>query len=250
MSFLQTLGTFISEFARLILFFASLFLVLGGFVILVSSSTVRDYVTTSELSSWNLTLGICKWFGVYLIVLSLIGAAAAFFSSMSYIKLLAIMMGLNVVIGLTLLLTLSSNGLTKLDQDMEMKLEAYQKLYDWNHTNKTTDQVAIATKTWDVLQTELECCGYQSADDWKPFRPDGHKNEDIAPLTCCADPSKDNYCHANESNFRNRGCGMIITAAIRTVLILTILAIMYSAAICFLACLVLCCRPADQYSSF
>jgi hypothetical protein len=250
MSILQTLGTFISEFARLILFLASLSLVLGGFVILSLSQAIQSEVITGVVPSWNLTLDICKWFGIYLIVLSLIGAAAAFFSSMSYIRLLAITMGLNSAIGFILFVILASHGLTKVDQDIEMKLETYQKLYDWDHANKTTEQVAIATKTWDGLQTGLGCCGYQSADDWKPFRPDGHKNEDILPLSCCVDPSKDNYCHADKSEFWDGGCGTSISVVIRVVLIPMILVIFYCATTCFLACLVLYCKRADPYPNY
>uniref|UniRef100_A0A6G1S5U3 Uroplakin-1b n=1 Tax=Aceria tosichella TaxID=561515 RepID=A0A6G1S5U3_9ACAR len=247
MSIISMIGKFMSEFARLILFLASIVVLLCSMVVLAMSyKSYKDFAYI-ELAGTSSILMIVVCFSIYLIVLSASGIFAAFFSTRSIIKLLALMMALNVAISLVVLAG-SSYKYGSLNTDLEITLKKYMEKYDWEHTNTTDPAVKKATKAWDEIQTGMVCCGIHSPDEWAAFRPADHKKEKILPKSCCFHPKSDKFCNpeSDETVWTN-GCVANMEFFLKLIGIMLISLVCFCFAISILAFLVLCCNPEYQY---
>lgn len=250
MSFFSAVGRFVSEFARFILFFASIIFLVGSSLLLVISSQGQNYFDVIDNSAQT-GLWVVRGFSIYLIVLSILGVLASFFSSASTIRLLAFMTALNVILGVSVIVSSSSNFDT-VHQTVIKRLTEYESEYDWNHKNGTSSEVQKATGIWDQIQTSFQCCGLKEPKDWALFRPKGHESENILPRSCCQRPDdtkRDGFCHADKpEDIWSEGCSSILVAVCSLISELVIAIICCNLVILGLATIVLCCNPYNSHS--
>lgn len=67
--------------------------------------------------------------------------------------------------------------------ELEHKLQDSMAKYDWFHSHDSSAEIKNATKKWDDLQAEYNCCGIHSSKDWSPFKP--ASSLDLYPPSCC-----------------------------------------------------------------
>uniref|UniRef100_A0A6G1SNV8 Tetraspanin-6 n=1 Tax=Aceria tosichella TaxID=561515 RepID=A0A6G1SNV8_9ACAR len=244
MSFFGTIGRFVSEFARFILFFACIIFLACSSFLLAVSYRCWTYFDSIEVKDLYTGLSIALGFSIYLTILALIGIFASFFSSSSAIKLLAFMTTLNVVIGIAVLAS-SSSKVDVEHRDLFEKLQQFEKDYDWDHKSSSSKSVKFATAIWDDIQPSLECCGLDSPDDWFQYEPASIKG--ALPMSCCknVDDTKQTggYCYRDKSPVWSDGCSKKIVDAFGVIMGLVLGIIIFNVVMGALAMIVLCCNP-------
>lgn len=246
MSCLEAIGRFVSEFARFILFFASIIFLLSSGLLLVASYHGRNDIAYIQLADINTVLSIVIGFSIYLIVLSIIGIFASFFSNKSTIKLLVLMTTLNVIIGIAVLST-SSPKFDSVHESLLSKLKSYQKDYDWTHSSSASETARAATKAWDTIQADLNCCGLKSSADWAEFNPH-QADKTRLPKSCCLSTNTTTYCDSSKDQIWTNGCVESMEAAIQMVMDMVIFMVCFSLIVGLLASVVLCCKPKARHN--
>lgn len=249
-NFLQVCASILAEFARFILFFASIIFLLSSSLLLLAAYHIRNDFGSLQLASIDTVLTVIMGFSAYLVVLAIIGIFASFFSSKSTIKLLALMTTLNVIIGIGVL-ACSSPKADSMHSDLLVKLKESQTQYDWDHKSQQSESVRLATLAWDTIQSDLKCCGLSSPQDWIPLRPKGHETDSILPASCCqgykandmTPPQYMGYCDLSKSESWPGGCSSEMESAFAMIVSMVIFMILFSLVVGFLAGIVLCCRP-------
>ncbi|XP_066586848.1 CD63 antigen-like [Prorops nasuta] len=66
-------------------------------------------------------------------------------------------------------------------------------------------------KSWDIIQSDLQCCGMKGPFDWTSVR--GFSNK-VVPDTCCKEVAAGSTCDANAITIRGDGCLTKLQAAI------------------------------------
>lgn len=80
------IGQFVSDFLRIILFFASLvFLVISG-VMLYGVSMANTAISQLKVDELNKSILVFKVLAIYLIVLAIVGVVGSFYASKTYMK--------------------------------------------------------------------------------------------------------------------------------------------------------------------
>lgn len=262
MSFLSTVGRILSEFARLILFVASIVFLLSSLLLFAFTYQSRRDFSYAKVDDIDTGLTVLVGLSIYLIVLAVVGIFASFFSSNNTLKLLAFMLALNVLVGVAVLAN-SSPKFKDANSDLENKFKEYQASYDWDHKQSSSDQVKNATQAWDNLQADSHCCGLNSPDDWTQYRPTGLDSH-LLPLSCCQkkmiedhtnkannnnnnDPRNSLYCNSKTEAHWSGGCSIEMEGAFVAILYLVVALICFSLVLGVLASIVIICRPSSSH---
>lgn len=250
--FLRGLGKFISEFARFILFFKSIFFLSTSLLLLAFLYQCQKNFGHIHLTSADSGLIILKVLGIYLVCLATYGVLASFFAKKNSIKWFALLSSLNVILGIAVLMY-TTPQLAETSDSMVNKLKDFQTKYDWDHAINSNSQVKNATEAWDNLQMDQECCGIHSPKDWANFRPDGHKQEEIYPSSCCANSNPTNktngYCR-NDMKLWTSGCVEQMDIISTSIICLVTFVASFSMVIALLAGIVLLCNPQPYYEDY
>lgn len=109
---------------------------------------------------------------------------------------------------------------------LKIKLTILQLQYDWGLTGFSNDAPREATEIWDTLQSDYECCGVHSPEDWSPFAP--KRDSNALPISCCVNqepvessvkPSGTKYddnrtCNSTSTRVYEEGCAVLMKEAI------------------------------------
>lgn len=132
---------------------------------------------------------------------------------------------------------LYSSMLGTAESQLKKKLSKLQAQYDWGLTGLSMNSDQNATDIWDTLQSDMECCGINSPQDWTKFAP--NKDPNALPISCCvnqgpvessAAPSGTNInvtqsCNSKTMKVHEEGCAVLMKDSISsstTVLIVSL----------------------------
>ena len=250
MSCLETLCKIVSEFARLILFIASVAFLIASLVLLTityEGRQVFDYAQASHIKS---SITVLVGLSIYLIIVAILGVFSSFFSSKNALKLLTYMLLINVIVCVGVLF-LANSDIDDDRNELGELLVQLQDKYDWIHTKKDDESIK-ATRSWDTLQSNLQCCGLDSPNEWKKYAPSDHP--DALPITCCVkyEPVKSNqtlgvipenqYCEGNVDKY-TEGCRSHLNDTFKGIPALLVAVSVFSLTLGVLSIIVLACRP-------
>lgn len=192
----------------------SVVLVLSVISLICGLYVYIDHQTYHE--AWHVSYGvhnssvICIIISLILLIISVLGIVGT--AKINY----CLLMGYNIVLGLVVvteiglaisLFVLAKNGLFK--NVLEDKL-----IHSLEHFNQ--DGYPGVTKAWNLIQTELNCCGVSKASDW--FQQSSLYPK--LPASCCAylpafGPNKDE-CHIDNQVYGpfEKGCLTALETAV------------------------------------
>jgi CD63 antigen len=105
----------------------------------------------------------------------------------------AMIMAYSVLVGLVLVLQLGVGiAAFLLQDDVEQLAEKGLNSTLVNYHNKTFPNVEDVQRSWNLVQTELHCCGVTDYKDWKASDNPDLGTEPLVPTSCCIDGAVDN----------------------------------------------------------
>jgi len=184
---------------------------IAGSVVVAEYNVYLDFVTGSHIGSAVCIIVI----GLITITVSIIGFYASlkchYCLMVTFLTLMSTILFIEVIASVS---TFSLNADASRDASMKTSLQQSLALYG--------DPGSHATKAWDLLQTELHCCGLNAVDDYKDhayFRNSSRLGS--LPASCCQGLQVDDMGKVKErcrksSALRHRpGCASAFRSTLR-----------------------------------
>lgn len=162
--------------------------------------------------------------GVAVFVVAFFGCCGAIRESNCMLIMFSLL--LFVIVILEALVALSGYYL-KNDIDLMLQTKMNETISDYGKNPEIT-------KSWDILQLDLGCCGVRSMNDWAALYPDSH-----LPHSCCLDIGITEKCTPAEAS--PRGCLDALHATLDSNMQTVLIAAGSVALLELIGCLFACC---------
>jgi len=181
----MVVGT-VNKCIKLSLFVFNFLCVLVGIILIgVGVSTINGfkYMQLVDHNSFGAPPKLFIAIGAIMLIIAFLGCCGA------YMENHAMIMCYSVLVGLVLVLQLGVGISAFLLKDDVEKVaeEAFMQTLKRYH-NLTDPESADIRRSWDIVQSELHCCGVNNYTNWNgtlsPFT-DPPKNETLVPSSCC-----------------------------------------------------------------
>lgn len=240
----------LSKSVRTVQVFAATIFIICSWLLLVATQAGRIYRYVFDSDDLHSVLLISQAFGVYLILISVVSYFAALIPRETTYKLLALISVINLVTGLSILATTSPKT-DLIRSHLLLKLTEFQSRYDWNHKNDTSPESKSATLAWDIVQTDLQCCGLSDPKEWLNFRSKHHEQDnELLPMSCCKSigkNKKDTHCRPDRpDNIWPGGCSACIDFFFKIIKNMMIFITLFNG---LLAAIYLWCKPHGRQAS-
>jgi CD63 antigen len=165
--------------------FNFIFVVIGIFLTTVGVSTLNNgfkYLTLVETSSFTAPPKLFIALGVIMFVIAFLGCCGA------YSENHAMIMAYSVLVGLILILQLGVGiAAFTLQDDVQNVAEKELNVTLHKYHNFTVPDSKDIRSAWNLLQSELKCCGVIGYKDWKGTLNEeaAKKNDTLVPSSCC-----------------------------------------------------------------
>lgn len=131
------------------------------------------------------------------------------------------------------------------------KLQDLQPEYGWLVNNQTSsEEIKNATKIWDTLQMNDQCCGINAPSDWVAYMP--VESDTMYPISCCMNFTETsarvgNNCTIKSTSMWSSGCLDIIKGVNSNIIVLLTALVWLNLLLSLMACFVLLCHPKTDY---
>jgi len=177
--------------------FNFIFVAVGIFLTTVGIIPLNNgfrYLTLIDTGSFTAPPKLFIAIGVIMFVIAFLGCCGAYAENHSMI------MAYSVLVGLILILQLGVGiaALTLQDDLENVAQEGLMKTLKQFH-NKSVPDVKDIRSSWNLLQSELKCCGVSGYKDWKgTFIPESPAtdNDTLVPSSCCVEGIVDHCAEA------------------------------------------------------
>ncbi|OXA64683.1 CD63 antigen [Folsomia candida] len=173
------------------LFVFNLVFVIVGIVMVwlgISSLNGFDrYIQLVETHSFAAPPKLFIAIGVIMFLIAFLGCCGAWMENH------AMIMAYSVLVGLVLVLQLGVGiAAFLLQDDVEQLAEKGLNSTLVNYYNKTFPNVEDIQRSWNLVQSELHCCGVSNYTDWKASYNADLKTEALVPTSCCVGGAVEN----------------------------------------------------------
>lgn len=168
---------------RISLFVVSVIFIVSAILLSACTSLATRLLEFADTDQFDTTSIALLGFSIYLAVVASLGICSSFCYSKNSPKQQVYILTLSLIIGAAIL-AFSRSNFSSGPKALENRLSSLQPLYDWNHKNTSSYEVKNATEIWDLLQSDMECCGVNSPEDWSRFAPKKYPSN--IPISCCA----------------------------------------------------------------
>jgi len=137
--------------------------------------------------------------GVIMFLIAFLGCCGAVIENHSMIMAYSVLVGLILIMQLGVGIAAYLMG----DQLESLAEQGFTKTMN-EYNNDTRPDIADIRRSWDLMQSELKCCGTANYTDWSTVTVPHGPDHPLIPESCCLDGRVENCTSGiTDSNFNN-----------------------------------------------